>query len=60
MNRGNYEDRHTPETERKITCHKCNNLIQKGDHYCTFHGAHFHQDCYNDYEHYYGLDKPID
>lgn len=52
----------------KVTCHKCNGFIAVGDevgYHCyqnarEFPAAHFHKDCYNQYEHYYGLDKPID
>lgn len=43
----------------KITCHKCNEFIGSQD-YRTVYGVHFHNGCYNGYEHYYGLDKPID
>lgn len=52
----------------KVTCHKCGRFIVKEDevgymsvqHNDEFPHAHFHKDCYNHYEHYYGLDKPID
>jgi len=52
----------------KVCCHKCNDFIEVGDeigYHCyqnarEFPAAHFHKDCYNQYEHYYGLDKPID
>lgn len=52
----------------KVTCHKCNRFIYEGDdvpyldhqHRDEFAKAHFHRRCYNQYEHYYGLDKPID
>lgn len=52
----------------KITCHKCQGFILEGDEKGYFLPvrmnkiavAHFHNDCYNPYEHYYGLDKPID
>ena len=44
-------------------CHKCKQLINKKDLY-VFRGemtiVNFHKDCFNGYEHYYGLDKPID
>ena len=52
----------------KITCHKCNGFIQEGegkefvnhpnDDY--FPPTWFHTRCFNRYEHYYGLDKPLD
>ena len=52
----------------KITCYKCMGFILEGDevgywdhqHKTEFPRYHFHKDCYNQYEHYYGLDKPID
>lgn len=52
----------------KVTCHKCNGFIKKKDsvpyldhqHRDDFPRYHFHKDCYNPYEHYYGIDKPID
>lgn len=52
----------------KVTCHKCNGFIFECDavpyldhqHLNEFPKAHFHKDCYNPYEHYYGLDKPLD
>lgn len=52
----------------KITCHKCNGFIVEGDgvsyldyqHKDEFPNVFFHIDCFNAYEHYYGLDKPID
>lgn len=49
----------------KVTCHKCGGFIEEGDE-LTFpegnalHGHWWHEHCYNTYEHYYGLDKPID
>lgn len=49
----------------KVTCHKCNGFILEDEH-IPYWGrtetnviAHFHKDCFNHYEHYYGLDKPI-
>lgn len=52
----------------KITCHKCNDFIREGE--AVPYKNHteagelpivwFHKDCFNRYEHYYGLDKPID
>lgn len=52
----------------KVTCHKCNGFIPEGDdvgywsfqHRDEYPAAHFHKNCYNEYEHYYGLDKPLD
>jgi hypothetical protein len=52
----------------KVTCYKCNGFIQQKDavpyrdrqHKDDFPNTWFHKDCYNRYEHYYGLDKPID
>ncbi len=72
--RGNYEDRHPsdfvvdPTHSGKATCHKCHKWIEENEylgyydfqHKYEFPKAHFHKRCYNNYEHYYGLDKPID
>lgn len=45
----------------KITCWKCSGFFRKGlDVPMERNGAQFHEGCYNRYEHYYGLDKPID
>lgn len=50
----------------KETCYKCNGFILEGDHYVypldnfLDNVTYFHKDCFNRYEHYYGLDKPID
>lgn len=50
----------------KVTCHTCGGFIEEGDEilyrYPLRSGpdTYFHQKCYNTYEHYYGLDKPID
>lgn len=52
----------------KVCCHKCGGFILEEDavgywsfqHKDEFPHDHFHKDCYNQYEHYYGLDKPID
>lgn len=52
----------------KVTCHKCGGFIEEGDdvpymdhqHIDEFPRAHFHKRCYSRYEHYYGLDKPLD
>lgn len=57
-----------PHHGGKVTCHKCNGFIEEGDdvpywdhqHVTEYPRAHFHKRCYNGYEHYYGLDKPID
>lgn len=50
------------------TCHKCKLLIEDGDgkefiNYPNdepFLATWFHDKCFNRYEHYYGLDKPVD
>jgi len=52
----------------KVTCHKCNGFIDEDvwvpywdhQHKTEFARYHFHQDCFNPYEHYYGIDRPID
>lgn len=52
----------------KVTCHKCNGFIPEEDAvgYHDYQNArefpryHFHNNCYNQYEHYYGIDRPID
>lgn len=52
----------------KVTCHKCEGFIKIGEemgyldhqHREDFPSVHFHKLCFNSYEHYYGLDKPID
>jgi len=52
----------------KVTCHKCNGFIKEGDgegfldhqHRNDFPNVWFHKSCFNQYEHYYGLDKPLD
>lgn len=52
----------------KVTCHKCNTFICEGDgvgyldhqNKDEFPNAWFHKKCFNIYEHYDGLDKPID
>lgn len=56
-----------PQHGGKVTCYKCNGfIVEKDDEpYWEYPDkkkilAHFHKDCYNPYEHYYGLDKPID
>jgi len=44
-------------------CHKCGKLIEGEAHFYEEDNgvkAIFHKDCYNQYEHYYGLDRPID
>lgn len=57
-----------PHHGGKVTCYKCNGFIREGDgvgywdhqHRDEFPHTWFHKNCYNGYEHYYGLDKPID
>lgn len=52
----------------KVTCHKCGGFVTEDDaigyfsfqHRDEFPHVHFHKECFNEYEHYYGLDKPID
>ncbi len=50
----------------KVTCHKCNGFIKEGEEVEWVnipplnHLVYFHKECLNKYEHYYGLDKPID
>ncbi len=59
-----------PNHGGKVTCHKCQAFIEQGNcvDYNRFNDkgqvvevlAYFHTQCYNRYEHYYGLDKPLD
>jgi len=57
-----------PNHGGKVTCHKCNGFIQVGEeegywdhqHRNEFPAYHFHKKCFNRYEHYYGIDRPID
>jgi hypothetical protein len=58
-----------PSHGGKVTCHKCNGFIQEKDLFTFGPPAeldfgstswYFHKDCFNPYEHYYGLDRPID
>lgn len=52
----------------KVTCHKCGGFIDEDDvetlidhdHKDQPPLAYFHKKCFNRYEHYYGLDKPLD
>lgn len=44
----------------KVTCYKCSGFIRGGDEYWYSTGVFFHRDCFSHYEHYYGLDKPLD
>lgn len=61
------EDEHVIDLSHggKVTCHRCNGFI-KGAELLIYHpedvldGAQFHKECFNPYEHYYGLDRPID
>lgn len=49
----------------KVTCHKCNDFILTGKGVLYPRGGFrdtdtwFHVKCFDRYEHYYGLDKPI-
>ena len=53
-----------PSHGGKVTCHKCNGFIKEGDEVIFDHEViyktYFHIECFNPYEHYYGLDKPLD
>lgn len=44
----------------KVTCHKCVSFIKEGETVVRHYGVTFHPFCFNRYEHYYGLDRPID
>lgn len=47
----------------EITCHKCKEKIDDGDLVVIYVDkiiAIFHRYCFSRYQHYYGLDKPID
>lgn len=51
----------------KVTCHKCNGFIHEGQEFIwpdinkkLDYTVYFHKDCFNRYEHYYELDRPID
>lgn len=52
----------------KVTCYKCEGFIAEGNdvpywdrqHKDEFPNVHFHKRCFNQYEHYYGLNKSID
>jgi hypothetical protein len=47
----------------KITCHKCGEFLKELDEKPWFeydNGVYFHTECFSKYDHYYGLDKPID
>ena len=52
----------------KVTCHKCGQFIAENEgegyldhqHKNDFPAVWFHKECFNQYEHYYGLDRPID
>lgn len=43
----------------KVTCHKCGGFLCENDSLFIMK-VYFHEDCFNRYEHYYGLDRPID
>lgn len=65
-----WSDRHVtnPVHGGKETCHKCNGFITAQEavpywdhqHRDEWPKAWFHEACFNTYEHYNGLDKPID
>lgn len=52
----------------KVTCHKCCGYIKENEHEGCWYHQHrdefpaycFHKQCFNPYEHYYGIDRPID
>ena len=50
----------------KVTCEKCSSFIDENSVYWTVktsileYTVYIHDKCYNAYEHYYGLNKPID
>lgn len=41
-------------------CPKCSLELKKEDLVIEVFGMYWHETCYNPYEHYYGLNKPID
>lgn len=48
----------------KVTCHKCGGFIEE-DEAVAYRNVDkpivlFHKECFNVYEHYYGLNRPID
>lgn len=53
-------------TRENVLCHKCGLFIIAGEGHrypesdFLKDDVWFHVNCYNRYEHYYGLDKPID
>jgi hypothetical protein len=49
-----------PQHGGKVNCHKCNKWIYMDQDHIQYDWAWFHEECFNPYEHYYGLDKPID
>lgn len=57
-----------PNHGGKVVCHKCGGFIPEDEwegywdhqHRDEFPAASFHINCFNRYEHYYGLDKPLD
>lgn len=57
-----------PNHGGKVTCHKCNGFIEAQEYVPYWDHQHrdefpkigFHERCFNRYEHYYGLDKPLD
>jgi hypothetical protein len=56
------------DTEKLFICHKCGKPVSditgreyvNHPHDVSFPPTWFHDECFNRYEHYYGLDKPID
>lgn len=44
----------------KVTCYKCGDWIYENEDHVIFEEVYFHEKCFNRYEHYYGLDKPLD
>lgn len=55
-------------TETPSICHKCKDVIKEGEgkpyinhpNDDSFEPTWFHHKCFNRYEHYYGLDRPLD
>lgn len=47
-------------TTKPVLCYKCGAVISPEKPYTIYEKKAFHLDCFNAYEHYNGLDKPID
>lgn len=66
---GNEEFITNPEHGGKVCCHKCGGFITRlsnhvpyldHQHKNDFPRCWFHEECFNPYEHYYGIDRPLD